>query len=87
MGPACPTDDDAREGAGHEEAVPGVHDPGVFGLEMKCADGCAGELRQLDGAHLGAVDGTARAVGGEDGGAVAAVDEGLEPEQTFTGAA
>ena len=36
---------------------------------MKGADGRAGHLRQLDGAHLGLIDGAARAVGGKDGGA------------------
>jgi len=42
---------------------------------MECADGCSGELRQLDGAHLGAVDGAARAVGGEDGGVAASMTD------------
>ena len=69
--PLRPTDADAREGLGDQKAVPGAHDPGVLGLQMKGADGRAGHLRQLDGAHLGLVDGAARAVGGKDGGAAA----------------
>jgi len=40
----------------------------VLGLQMEAADGRAGHLRQFDGAHLGLVDGAARAVGGKDGG-------------------
>ncbi len=35
-------------------------------LQMKCADGRARHLRQLDGAHLGLIDRAARPVGGED---------------------
>ena len=86
VGPSRPTDHDARERLGHQEAIPGTHGPGALGLQMKGADGRAGHLRELDGAHLGAIDGTARAVGGEDGG-MAALDHLLESQQAFARAA
>jgi hypothetical protein len=56
------------------------------GRRWKGADGRAGQLRQLDGAHLGLIDGTAGAVGGEDGGA-AGLDDVLEPQQSLARAA
>src|SRR5579859_6030936 len=76
----CPTDYDAGEWFGNEEAIPGTHHPCALRLQMEDADGRGGELGELDGAHLGLVDGAAGAVGGEDGGA-ATLDYALEPEQ------
>src|ERR1700758_2784164 len=61
--PLRPADADAGERLGYQKAVPGFHDPGTLGLEMKGADGRAGELRQLDGTHLGLINGAERAVG------------------------
>ena len=85
MGPAGPAHGDAGEGFGDEEAIPGVDDPGALGFEMECADGRAGELGELDGARLGAIDGSARTVGGEDGGR-AALDDLLEAEEAVAAA-
>ncbi len=81
-----PTDADAREGLGHQEPIPGADGPGVLGLQVKGADGRAGHLRQLDGAHLGAVDGAARTVGGKDG-RLAAFDHLRQAQQPFARAA
>ncbi len=53
---------------------------------MKSADARAGESGELDGAHFGAINRAAGAVGGEDGGA-AAFDDLLEAEQAFARAA
>src|ERR1700722_19557288 len=62
-----PAHDDPRERLGDEKAIPGIDDPRSLGLQMKSADGRTRNLRQLDGAHLGFVDGTARSVGSKDG--------------------
>ena len=58
----------------------------MFGLEVKGADGRAGHLRQLDGTHLGLIDGAERSVGGEDGGAAGFDDVG-QAEQPLARAA
>ena len=50
---------------------------------MKCADRSAGKLRQFDGAHLGSVNGPARAIRGEDG-SLAIFNDGLEAKQART---
>ncbi len=84
--PAGPTDDDARERPGHEEAIPGAHGNCAPRLQMKRADARAGKRGELDGPELGAVDGTTRAVSGEDGG-TAGFDDVLETQQTFSRAA
>ncbi len=43
-------------GLGTRKRSQELHDPGVFRLQMKCADRRAGHLRQLDGPHFGLVD-------------------------------
>jgi hypothetical protein len=82
LGPLRPAHADPREWLGNEKAVPRFHHPSALGLQMKGADGSAGELGELDGAHLGLIDGAERAVGGEDGGA-AALDHVDQAHQAF----
>src|ERR1700738_3153654 len=79
---AYPAHNNPREWFGDKEAIPGVDNPCALRLQMKCADGGAGALRELDGAHLGLVDGAARAVGSEDR-RCAAFEYALEPHQAF----
>ncbi len=56
------------------------------GFKVKGADGRAGHLRQLDRTHLGAVDGSARTVGGKDG-RLAAFDHLRKAQQLLARAA
>src|SRR6266700_6345903 len=83
---AHPAYDDAREWLGDEKAIPGIDDPGALGLQMERPDRNARDLRELDGSHLGVVDGAARAVGGEDG-RDAALKHALEAEHAFAAGA
>lgn len=84
--PRTPTDDDAGKWARNLEAIPGAEGPAALGVEVKTANGRAGEPGKLDGAGFGAVDGATGSVGGEDGGATG-VENLLEAEQGLRAAA
>lgn len=58
-------DADAAKGPGDDEAIPGVELPAIFAFEMDGDDGGLGGLREFDDACLDAIDGAARAVGGD----------------------
>lgn len=62
---ACPSDGDAREGFGDEEAVPGAELPGAVGVWVADADGGVDELSELGDARLGDHGGAAGAIGSD----------------------
>src|SRR5208282_6763147 len=66
LGPVRPAHANTRKGPRNQEAIPRFENPGSLRLKMKCSYGCARDLCQLDRAHFGSVNRSARPVRGED---------------------
>ena len=60
---ACPSDGDAREGFGDEEAIPGAELPGAVGVNVTGVDHRVDELGEVGDAGFGHHGGTPGAVG------------------------
>src|SRR5579863_1934455 len=85
-GPFRPAYADSREWLGHLEPVPRVDKPGPLRLQMKCPDGSAGHLAELNGSHLGLVARPPGSVRSEDCGA-SRLDDAFQAKQPFARAA
>ena len=80
--PRPPTDDDAGEWARNLEAIPGAEGPATLRLKVEASDGRVGDSREVNGTGFCAVDGSARAVGSEDG-RMPGIEDALKTEQSL----